>query len=69
MSGGIDSTFVATIAVDAIGSNNVTGVSMPSRYSSKGSISDAQEVAKRLKIPLVYPHKQYANYEQEIEDE
>ena len=52
MSGGIDSTFVATIAVDAIGSNNVTGVSMPSRYSSKGSISDAQEVAKRLKIPL-----------------
>lgn len=52
MSGGIDSTFVATVAVDAVGSNNVTGVSMPSRYSSTGSISDAKEVAKRLKIPL-----------------
>lgn len=52
LSGGIDSSIVACIAVDAIGNQNVIGVAMPSRYSSKGSITDAQELAKRLDIPL-----------------
>ena len=46
LSGGIDSALVAAIAVDAIGAKNVYGVSMPSRYSSNHSISDAKELAK-----------------------
>ena len=46
LSGGIDSALVAAIAVDAIGAKNVYGVSMPSKYSSEHSISDAKELAK-----------------------
>ncbi len=46
LSGGIDSALVAAIAVDAIGAKNVYGVSMPSKYSSNHSISDAKELAK-----------------------
>ncbi len=57
LSGGIDSSLVATIAVDALGTANVVGVSMPSRYSSPGSISDAELLARNLgirhiKIPI-----------------
>ena len=52
LSGGIDSSLVATIAVDALGPEHVRGVSLPSRYSSEGSIADAQELADRLGIPL-----------------
>lgn len=52
LSGGIDSTIVAAIAVDALGAENVTGVALPSRYSSKGSITDAEELASRLGIQL-----------------
>jgi NAD+ synthase (glutamine-hydrolysing) len=48
LSGGIDSTVVATIAADAIGGENVVGVSLPSTYSSEHSRSDAAELAKRL---------------------
>ncbi|HET6627646.1 MAG TPA: NAD+ synthase [Nocardioidaceae bacterium] len=47
MSGGIDSTLVAAIACDAIGAENVYGVSNPSEYSSEGSKTDAQDQAKR----------------------
>ena len=47
LSGGIDSALVAAIAVDAIGAKNVYGVSMPSKYSSEHSISDAKELAKK----------------------
>ncbi len=50
LSGGIDSSLVATIAVDAIGAANVIGVSMPSRYSSPASISDAELLARQLGI-------------------
>jgi NAD+ synthase (glutamine-hydrolysing) len=50
LSGGIDSSLVAAIAVDALGSANVIGVSMPSRYSSPGSISDAELLAQNLGI-------------------
>jgi len=50
LSGGIDSSLVATIAVDALGAANVIGVSMPSRYSSSGSISDAELLANNLGI-------------------
>lgn len=47
LSGGIDSTLVAAIAVDALGAANVVGVSMPSGYSSEHSKDDAAELAKR----------------------
>ncbi len=52
LSGGIDSSIVACIAADAIGHENIVGVAMPSRYSSEGSLIDAQDLAGRLKIPL-----------------
>src|SRR6202045_1989820 len=50
LSGGVDSAAVAVIAVDALGAENVVGVSMPSQYSSPGSISDALALAKNLGI-------------------
>lgn len=53
LSGGIDSSLVATIAVDAVGKSHVHGLSMPSRYSSRGSLEDASELAKRLGIELL----------------
>ena len=52
LSGGVDSSLVAAIAVDALGSENVVGVSMPSRYSSPGSKSDAEALARNLDIAL-----------------
>jgi NAD+ synthase (glutamine-hydrolysing) len=48
MSGGIDSAVVASIAADAIGGENVYGVSMPSEYSSEHSKSDAADLAERI---------------------
>jgi NAD+ synthase (glutamine-hydrolysing) len=53
LSGGLDSSLVATIAVDALGKNNVVGVAMPSRYSSKGSVTDAELLAQNLGIRLI----------------
>ena len=53
LSGGIDSALVATIAVDALGADAVTVVSMPSRYSSEGSRTDAQELADVLGTELL----------------
>ncbi len=50
LSGGIDSTIVAAIAVDALGADHVHGVSMPSRYSSDHSKSDAELLAENLGI-------------------
>ena len=50
LSGGIDSSLTAVIAVDALGAENVIGVSMPSQYSSEGSITDARELASNLGI-------------------
>ncbi|CAL9399942.1 Glutamine-dependent NAD(+) synthetase [Streptomyces sp. enrichment culture] len=47
LSGGIDSALVAAIACDALGAANVYGVSMPSRYSSEHSRTDAAELARR----------------------
>jgi NAD+ synthase (glutamine-hydrolysing) len=64
LSGGIDSSLVATIAVDALGAENVIGVSMPSRYSSDHSRSDADELAEALGIryeviPIEPAHQAY----------
>ncbi|HUS19794.1 MAG TPA: NAD(+) synthase, partial [Terriglobales bacterium] len=50
LSGGIDSALVACIAVDALGAENVTGIGMPSPYSSAGSIDDARQLASNLGI-------------------
>lgn len=50
LSGGIDSALVATIAVDAVGKENVTGVGMPGPYSSEHSLADARELARNLGI-------------------
>src|SRR6266403_66431 len=53
LSGGVDSAVTAVIAVDALGAENVTGVSMPSQYSSRGSIDDARVLARNLGIKLL----------------
>jgi NAD+ synthetase len=50
LSGGIDSALVGVLAVDALGADKVLGVSMPARYSSEGSLSDAAALAKNLGI-------------------
>ncbi|MGD0011603.1 MAG: NAD+ synthase [Terriglobia bacterium] len=50
LSGGIDSSLVATLAADALGPQNVTGVGMPGPYSSPGSIRDAETLARNLRI-------------------
>ncbi len=53
LSGGIDSSLVAAIAVDALGPSNVIGVAMPSRYSSTTSLSDAELLVQNLDIELL----------------
>ncbi len=53
LSGGIDSSLTAAIAVDALGAENVMGISMPSGYSSEGSKTDAQELAENLDIQFL----------------
>ncbi len=50
LSGGVDSSLVAAIAVDALGAEHVAGVLLPSRYSSAGSVADATALADRLGI-------------------
>ncbi len=50
LSGGIDSSIVAAVAVDALGADHVHGVAMPSRYSSQGSLDDAAALATALGI-------------------
>jgi NAD+ synthase (glutamine-hydrolysing) len=53
LSGGIDSSLTAVVAVDALGAENVMGVAMPSRFSSEGSLADARELAENLGIGLL----------------
>jgi len=64
LSGGVDSSLVAAIATDALGADNVIGVSMPSRYSSRSSISDAEALARNLGIQFeVIPiEKAFSSY-------
>ncbi|MBA2726551.1 MAG: NAD+ synthase, partial [Parachlamydiaceae bacterium] len=64
LSGGIDSALVACIAKEALGKENVLGISMPSRFSSTGSITDARQLAENLgiqyrEIPIEEPFKSY----------
>jgi len=53
LSGGIDSALVAAIAVEAMGNDNVVGVAMPSRYSSKASVTDSEKLSVNLGIELM----------------
>jgi NAD+ synthase (glutamine-hydrolysing) len=53
LSGGIDSALVAYLATQALGADNVLGIAMPSRYSSKGSLEDAKKLAENLKIQFI----------------
>jgi NAD+ synthetase len=50
LSGGIDSALIAVMAADALGAENVFGVSLPARYSSTGSLTDAEQLARNLGI-------------------
>ncbi|MEE8465055.1 MAG: NAD+ synthase, partial [Dehalococcoidia bacterium] len=52
LSGGVDSALTAAVAVDALGKENVVGITMPSRYSSEGSISDSKKLAENLGLEL-----------------
>ncbi len=64
LSGGVDSSLVATIAVDALGAENVIGISMPSRYSSQGSKLDAESLARNLRIEfkVISIEKAFSSY-------
>lgn len=64
LSGGIDSALCAAIAKEAVGAQNVTGVLLPSRYSSEHSLADAEQLAKNLgieyrTIPIDPAHKAF----------
>ncbi|MSU20413.1 MAG: NAD+ synthase [Pedosphaera sp.] len=50
LSGGIDSALTAVLAVDALGAENVMGIAMPSKFSSPGSLSDAELLARNLGV-------------------
>ncbi|MBN9377566.1 MAG: NAD+ synthase [Chlamydiales bacterium 38-26] len=64
LSGGIDSAVAACLAVEALGAENVLGVSMPSRYSSEGSRIDAEQLAKNLGIEyeVISIEKPFSSY-------
>lgn len=68
LSGGIDSALVATLAVVALGADAVRGVSMPGPFSSRGSIDDAVELARRLglaspdSLPIVESYAQMSRH-------
>jgi NAD+ synthase (glutamine-hydrolysing) len=53
LSGGIDSALTACIAADALGSESVVGVLMPSEFSSPGSVQDSEQLGKNLGIELL----------------
>ena len=68
MSGGADSALTACIAVDALGVDNVIGVSMPSIYTSQASLDDAEALSKNLGMRLmeIPIRKVFAVYEEEL---
>ena len=66
LSGGVDSALTATVAVDALGQENVVGITMPSRYSSEGSISDSKKLAENLgfdlwEVPIEPAHRAFTD--------
>ncbi len=71
LSGGIDSALVCCLAKEAIGSQNVLGISMPSPFSSKGSVEDSRELTKRIGIQFkVIPISEiYDSYLKTLEEQ
>ncbi len=69
LSGGIDSALVAAIAVEALGAENVQGIGMPSEFSSSGSVTDAESLARNLGIGFqVLPIRDiYDNFSERLE--
>src|SRR5205814_7903238 len=66
LSGGIDSAVTAAIAVEALGAEHVTGIAMPSQFSSQGSIDDARFLAENLGVafhivPIAPIYQPYEN--------
>ena len=64
LSGGVDSSLVATIAVDALGAEHVVGILMPSRFSSTGSVTDAEALVatlgiRRYVVPIEPAHEAF----------
>jgi NAD+ synthase (glutamine-hydrolysing) len=53
LSGGIDSSLVACVAAEALGPENITGVTMPSPFSSRGSVEDSRELAQALGVEFL----------------
>jgi NAD+ synthetase len=53
LSGGIDSALVCALAVESLGADRVTAITMPTEFSSTGSVSDSQKLAKNLGIELI----------------
>jgi NAD+ synthase (glutamine-hydrolysing) len=71
LSGGVDSSLVACIAVDALGPEHVVGVAMPSRYTSEASRTDAQALARNLGMTLrtVSIEPAFAAYEEMLREQ
>ena len=70
-SGGIDSAVVHAIAAEALGAENVKAITMPSKYSSSGSVDDAQKLAQNLGSPfsIVPINKAFDAFEETLADE
>ncbi|MCP4728300.1 MAG: NAD(+) synthase, partial [bacterium] len=70
LSGGIDSALTATLAVEALGSENVTGITMPSVYSSEGSVNDSFKLAENtgLRIETIPIADIFSNYKDLLAD-
>lgn len=70
LSGGIDSALTAAIAVDALGPDNVLGITMPSQFSSPGSVNDSVELAKNLgmRIENIPISGTFKNYKETLSD-
>jgi len=68
LSGGIDSSLTAAVAVDAVGQDNVTGIGMPGPYSSEHSVTDARDLARNLGIrfELISIREQYEAFLQAL---
>ena len=71
LSGGIDSALTAVIAADALGPESVRGVTMPSKFSSDGSVNDSEELARRLGIRFEHINigDIFNAYEEALEDQ
>ena len=66
LSGGIDSALTAVVAADALGPENVLGITMPSRYSSGGSVNDSADLARNLgiefwEVPIELAHTAFSD--------